>query len=333
MNYLSYLENKIFAILFQIFTIILLFLFLFFLNINVVIILMIASLLILFQIIYHFINYYFTKKRSQKIISLVDHLTEKYYISELLPKPKNIENIAYYYALKLACKAMNDRMGKIEEEKLEYQEYIERFVHEIKTPIAALSLALEEQKELVLKNEVDKINHYIEQILFFARSDTTEKDYFIKKIELSDLIHQIILKEKYYLRQKHIELDIHDLEIIYSDEKWLTFVLSEVIENSIKYLEKEQKKIEIFCEKQKNCVILIIEDNGSGIKESDLRRVFEKGFTGSDRTKAKSTGIGLYLAKKICNNLGLGFEIASCYQQGTIVKIIFPVDIKNQIKK
>ena len=118
------------------------------------------------------------------------------------------------------------------------------------------------------------------------------------------------MKYKYYLLNNKIILDIHDLEEdIYTDEKWLIFVISQIIQNSIKYLDKAKKKIEIFSQKGKDNVILTIKDNGCGIKESDLIRVFEKGFTGSDRTKSKSTGMGLYLSKKICNNLGLDIDI------------------------
>lgn len=325
MSFFHYIEDKIFYILAQFFLIVFLTIFLYIMDINFYSILLVVLLLLFLLISYFLGDYLFLKKRNQKIISLVDGLEEKYYISEILPKSNSIESIAYLYALKLACKSMNDKIGKLEQEKQDYQEYIESFVHEIKTPISALFLALDDNKNSILKKEVDKINLLVEQILFFARSSTTEKDYFIKKINLSDLVHQVILKYKDYLLGSKIVLDIHDLDkTIYTDEKWLIFVLSQVLQNSIKYLDKDKKKIKIFSEDWKNSVILILKDNGCGIKESDLIRVFEKGFTGSDRTKSKSTEMGLYLAKKICDNLGLKMEITSNYKEETTVKIIIP---------
>ena len=111
---------------------------------------------------------------------------------------------------------------------------------------------------------------------------------------------------------------------IYSDEKWLIFIVSQVVQNSIKYMNKKEKKIEMNAKENKDNVILSIKDNGCGIKDSDLARVFEKGFTGSDRTKSKSTGIGLYLSKKICNKLGLEINIYSKHKEWTKVEIIYP---------
>ncbi len=325
MSFLNYIENKIFYILFEFTMIIALSIMLNIANVNSYYTIYITALLIILLIIYLIIDYFLLKKRAKKIITLVDKLNEKYYISEILPKSNNLENKAYIYALKKACKAMNDKLGELEQEKLEYQEYIESFVHEIKTPISALSLSLEDKKEQELKNEVNKMDLLVEQILFFARSGNTEKDYFIKEIELSELVHQVILKYKYYLLNNKIMLNIHDLEeTIYADEKWLVFVLSQIIQNSIKYLDKEKKKIEIFSKTGNENVTLTIKDNGCGIKESDLTRVFEKGFTGSDRTKSKSTGMGLYISKKICDNLGLKIEITSTYEEETVVKIIIP---------
>ena len=332
MNFINYIENKIFYILFQLLTIITLSVMLNIANVNKYYVIYIAVLLMCLLIIYLIIDYFIIKKENKKIITIVDDLNEKYYISEILPKSNKLENKAYRYALKSACKAMNDKLGKLEQEKLEYQEYIESFVHEIKTPISALSLSLDNENELELKNEVNKIDLLVEQILYVARSNNTEKDYFIRKLCLSELVHQVILKYKYYLLNNKIILDIHDLEEdIYTDEKWLIFVISQIIQNSIKYLDKAKKKIEIFSQKGKDNVILTIKDNGCGIKESDLIRVFEKGFTGSDRTKSKSTGMGLYLSKKICNNLGLDIDITSKHQEETTVKIIIPKSNFNRL--
>ncbi len=166
---------------------------------------------------------------------------------------------------------------------------------------------------------------YVDQILYYARSENPEKDYFIKELNLSDVVHKVLLKYRTYLLDEKMSVQVNNLEkIVYTDEKWLIFIISQTIQNAMKYMNKKEKKIEIEASENKDNVILSIKDNGCGIKSSDLVRVFEKGFTGGDRTKSKSTGIGLYLAKKICNKLGLEIKVDSVEHSYTKVEIVFP---------
>ena len=118
---------------------------------------------------------------------------------------------------------------------------------------------------------------------------------------------------------------IHDIEnVVYTDEKWLTFILSQIVQNAIKYFDKQENKLTIYSQDNGTNILLVIEDNGCGIKTSDLSRVFEKGFTGSNRNKANATGMGLYLSKKLCDRLGLKLDIASTEKEYTRLTIIFP---------
>ena len=317
----SYLESKIFYILFQVSTILIISLFLGFAEIPFIYILLIISIALLLLIGYLLCDYYLEKKKYLQITSLVDNLDEKYFIAEIIPKSSNIENKAYIYALKCACKSMNDKISKLENENLDYREYIESFAHEIKTPISALSLSFDNSKDKISKKELDKIDMYVDQILYYARSENPEKDYFIKELNLSDIIHRVLLKYRIYLLDEKIAVQVNNLEkTVYTDEKWFLFIISQVIQNSIKYMNKKDKKI-----------MISAKDNGCGIKESDLARVFEKGFTGSDRTKSKSTGIGLYLSKKICNKLGLKIKINSKYRSWTEIQIIYPKSNFNKL--
>ena len=265
------------------------------------------------------------KKKYNQIVDLVDSLDEKYFISEIIPRSLNLENKAYIYALKKACKSMNDKVSNLEKENLDYREYIESFAHEIKTPISALSLIFDENKDLVSKRELDKIDLYVDQMLYYARSENPEKDYFVKKIKLSEVIHKVVIKYKNYLLDKKITLNVENLDYdVFTDEKWLVFIISQIIQNSIKYADKKKKQIDIKVIEEKNSITLVIFDNGCGIKESDLPRVFEKGFTGSNRNKSNSTGIGLYLSKKISERLGLRIDIDSKEKAYTKVSIVFP---------
>jgi len=220
---------------------------------------------------------------------------------------------------------MNDEIGKITEEKQDYQEYVESFAHEIKIPIGALSLTFDNTKNYTLKKETDKIFQLVEQMLYYARSENTEKDYFVKQLQLDEVIHNVILKFRHSLMERKTIINIHDIEnVIYTDEKWLTFILSQIVQNAIKYFDKQENKLTIYSQDNGTNILLVIEDNGCGIKASDLSRVFEKGFTGSNRNKANATGMGLYLSKKLCDRLGLKLDIASTEKEYTRLTITFP---------
>lgn len=325
MKFNIYLEDKIFYILFQLSMIIIISVFMVAASIPFFYVFLIIMISLLALIIYLIIDYLILKKKYNQIIDLVDSLDEKYFISEIIPRSLNLENKAYIYALKKACKSMNDKVSNLEKENLDYREYIESFVHEIKTPISALSLIFDENKDLVSKRELDRIDLYVDQMLYYARSENPEKDYFVKKIKLSEAIHKVVIKYKNYLLDKKITLNVENLDYdVFTDEKWLVFIISQIIQNSIKYADKKKKQIDIKVIEEKNSITLVIFDNGCGIKESDLPRVFEKGFTGSNRNKSNSTGIGLYLSKKISERLGLRIDIDSKEKAYTKVSIVFP---------
>ena len=167
-------------------------------------------------------------------------------------------------------------------------------------------------QKLHIKKETDKIFQLVEQMLYYARSENTEKDYFVKQLQLDEVIHNVILKFRHSLMERKTIINIHDIEnVIYTDEKWLTFILSQIVQNAIKYFDKQENKLTIYSQDNGTNILFVIEDNGCGIKASDLSRVFEKGFTGSNRNKANATGMGLYLSKKLCDRLGLKLDIAS----------------------
>ena len=325
MSFGSFLEKNIIFILFQFILCVFLFFAFFLMEISFIFTLLFILFILLFTFLYLFFIYLMKKKRALQIINSCNELEEKYYISEMMPKDNSIEGYPYYYALKEACKAMNDKISNIEKNERDYQEYIESFAHEIKTPIAALSLYAENKRDESLKYEIRKIEEYVEQVLYYARSDMPEKDYFVKKIKLNELIHPLILKNKDILLYEHITMNVHDLdEFVYTDEKWLSFMISQVLNNAIKYLDKDKKAIEIYSEVHDNQVVLVVLDNGCGIRASDMPRIFDKGFTGSNRKREYATGIGLYLVKKLSEKLDIAVSIDSKYQEYTKVSFVFP---------
>ena len=177
-----------------------------------------------------------------------------------------------------------------------------------------------------MKEEVLKISRLVDKMLFYARSDVVEKDYFIKEVTLADLVHPVLLDYKNYLLNYHIKVEVKDLDDlkVYTDIKWLNFIISQILSNSLKYQNKKNRLVRIKGFEDKNNIKLEIYDNGVGIKESDISKVFDKGFTGSNRNKKNASGIGLYLTKKLCDKLGIDIKIESVYLKYTKVIITFP---------
>lgn len=277
---------------------------------------------------------YFCKKRYYKnLFNMLDKLEEKYLITEIIKTPEFIEGKILKEVLQEIDKSMYENVNKYKYLQEEYKEYIELWIHEVKTPITTSKMIIENNKSKVTKSileELEKIENYTEQALFYARSSTVEKDYYIRKCNLKDVVMTSIKRNKRDLIHEKVEINIHDLDIVVNtDSKWLVFILNQIIQNSIKYIDNLKEKLpelEIYSKSNKDNVCLYIKDNGIGIKKSDLERVFLKGFTGENGRDShkKSTGIGLYLCKKLCDKLGIGIKISSEIKVGTKLQIIFP---------
>ena len=268
----------------------------------------------------------------------LDELEDKYLISEIINTPDFIEGKILKKSMQETGKSMLENVNLYKRLQEDYKEYIELWIHEIKIPISASKMVIENNKNAITKSideELDKVENYIEQALFYARSNTVEKDYYIRKVFLKEIVTESIKKNKSSLIQEKISIDIHDLDIeVNTDNKWIVFILNQIIQNSIKYRKKENSVIEIYANQGKENVILYIKDNGIGIKQGEITRVFEKGFTGTNGrlSNKKSTGIGLYLCKKLCNKLGIGIELNSVQNEGTEVKLVFPKDSYIELK-
>ncbi len=326
MMFLEYLEEKIFYIIISLVFTLLLSIYLLLIGIDSSVVILLAILIIVFIFISLLISYLLIKKRYKKIVNLVDSLDEKYLIKEVIDKPKNLENRAYYYVLDKACKALNDKLSDVENSKEEYLDFLDSFIHEVKTPISALSLYADNNNDEKMKEEVLKISRLVDKMLFYTRSDVVEKDYFIKEVTLADLVHPVLLDYKNYLLNYHIKVEVKDLDDlkVYTDIKWLNFIISQILSNSLKYQNKKNRLVRIKGINNKNNIKLEIYDNGVGIKESDISKIFDKGFTGSNRNKKNASGIGLYLTKKLCDKLGIDIKIESVYLKYTKVIITFP---------
>lgn len=276
------------------------------------------------------ICYLSRKKRLDKLLEMAGQLKERYLIPEVMQKPDRAEEQVFYQILKMSEKSMLERIGEVERERGEYRAYIEQWVHEVKTPITALKLLCENNRSPFSRDvlaELENINRYTEQALYYARSEHTEKDYSIREMNLADVVHGAIADNKYLLRQCDMAITVDDLEpVVYADDKWVRFILNQIISNAVKYRAPQHPALRIFTERSGDQVLLSIADNGIGIPESDLPRIFEKGFTGQNgRTIHSSTGIGLYLCKRLCDKLGIGLA-ASSSDKGTTITLSFHIN-------
>lgn len=328
MNIKDYLKDKYIFLLLQTCAIGFILYMLFVFHLNLYAILFIATILIGADIL-ALVGEYIQKQRFyREVIKDLEALDQKYLLSELIEKPSFAEGNVLYDVLKETSKSMNDRIAIYKHASEEYREYIETWVHEIKTPIAASKLILENNQSAVSQSvaeELSKIDAYVEQALFYSKSNTVEKDYIIKKCNLNTLVKNCIKKHANALIKCQTTFRFEGLDCtVYTDAKWIDFILGQIIMNSIKY-KKETLELQFFAQELSNSVILSIKDNGVGIVEKDLPYVFEKGFTGQNgRNFAKSTGIGLYLCHKLCHKMGLEISVSSAKGEGTTVQIIFP---------
>ena len=265
----------------------------------------------------------------RQLLDMAGQLSERYLISEVMELPEQAEDQVYYRLLKMAGKSMLEQISEVKRERLEYKGYIEQWIHEIKTPITAMKLLCENHrtdwtKELLL--ELEKTNRFTEQALYYARSEHTEKDYSVRKMALIQVVHQAIADNKYLLLQSGMHLEVEEIQdTVYSDDKWVRFILNQLIANAVKY-RTGQPILRFSTHRQQDQVVLVVEDNGIGISATDLPRIFEKGFTGQNGRKVQqSTGIGLYLCKRLCEKLGIGITAESS-ENGTSISLAFHIN-------
>lgn len=285
--------------------------------------------LILIQIIPLIVKYIKENLFYKKLDKTLEKLDQKYLITEIIKKPNFLEGQLLCDYLYIIDKSMIENINKYKLKSEDFIEYLEAWCHEIKTPIQTTNLIIENNQNKITKSieeELKKQENYIDQIMYYVRSNNVEKDYIIKKTNLKKIIDNIIIKNKKDLINKKIKINIDIKEQVYTDSKWLEFIINQIIINSIKYTAKNPV-IDIKTIKTKENIILSIKDNGIGIKKEEQNKVFNKGFTGTNGRKNKnSTGIGLYLAKKLTNKLGHNIKINSKENEFTEVLIIFPVN-------
>ena len=333
MKFIDFIKEKVLTILLLTFALITIEIFLMAYAVDNFIKIYIPVVIIVLYFLSITIEYCKKKKFYDNLYKTLDSLEEKYLIAEIIENPNFLEGKILKGIVLQIDKSMLENVNKYKYLQEDYKEYIELWIHEIKIPIAASKMVVANNKNEVTKSideELDKLENYVEQALFYARSNNVEKDYYIRKCSLKNIVNESIKKNKNNLIQEKISIDIYNLEQeVNTDSKWVVFILNQIIQNSIKYKKQNaDAKIEIYSEKKKENVILYIKDNGIGIKKGEITRVFEKGFTGTNGriVGKKSTGIGLYLCKKLCDKLGISIELNSVENEGTEIRLVFPIN-------
>lgn len=272
------------------------------------------------------IDYLRKQKFYNNLVQTVDGLDKKYLVLEMINKPDFYEGKIFYQTLYEINKSMIENVKEYSLSIADFKEYVEMWIHEVKIPISSLVLLNHNhQNSLDSKyvKQIRKLDNYIDQILYYVRSENAEKDYIIKETSLNDIIKNVALKNKDDLLENNVDLivDVSDEKVL-TDSKWVEFILNQIINNSIKYKRDNiDSYIKIKTYENKNSIKLFIEDNGIGIPKNDLTQVFDKCFTGENgREKSKSTGMGLYIAKKLCVKLGHRIEIES--EAGSFTRVV-----------
>lgn len=281
---------------------------------------------LLMLIMYLIIEYQLVSRRLHHV---EQRISGSLLINSELGLAKTFEAVAYEDMIRSMNKEHLKTMDQLSVEKRETLQFMTTWFHEIKTPIAVSRLYFEKHRStpemISVAEEMDKIEGYVEQALYYMRADAFNYDYLIAQVDLYQLVKDLIVAHKKAFIQKKIrlELDMKPLELP-SDKKWLGFVLSQILSNALKYT-PEQGHINIYSESDTNEIRLVIADNGIGIDKADQGRIFDQGFTGENGRKfGNSTGMGLYLAQRLSKKLGHRLSIRSKLEKGTAVTVHFP---------
>ena len=267
----------------------------------------------------------------EQVVGDLDHT---YYATSLIEPPDFLEGRLAYEALQAAGKTAADDVAAHRQLSDAYRDYIELWIHEIKTPIAAASLMasdLHGPQASRLKGELDRIEGYVEQALYYARSTSLAQDYAIRETRLVDAVREAVKKHARYLIERSVSpvVDVPEDTLVFADAKWLAFVIGQLVSNAAKYgaatLRFSVRKEGAGTTDERT--VLEVADDGWGVPAGDVPRVFERAFTGENgRRGGSSTGMGLYLVAELCAKMGLAVALASEEGAGTRVLLAFPHD-------
>lgn len=270
-------------------------------------------------------------KKEQAFLTFLEHPDE--YNEALLLKTASSAEKDAICSLGMLLRDMQNSLTGLKEQINDYEEYVESWAHEIKTPLSLLTLLLDNRREELPPLVTGRLDHVrnrmqesVDQMLFYARLKSARKDYLFETLPIRIYMEECLEDYKPLLDEK--QFDVHCClqdENVYTDQRGLLFLLRQIINNAVKYCGSEPK-LYIRSFQENGRFVLSIQDNGIGVKSCDLPYIFEKGFTGdSGEDRKKATGMGLYLAKEIAKELNISLRAASEWGKGFEMQVIFPV--------
>lgn len=293
------------------------------------IVILLASLLLFGTL--SFVLDYFEQKKKQ---AFLDFLTEPdaYHEEKLLKTLPFSEADSIRLLGRILCEK-ELTCNKLETNLSDYEEYVEEWAHEAKTPLSLLTMILDNRKDEIPAPVLFKLNYIrnklgedVNQILYYARLKGLQKDYILESVDLRACIDDVLEDYSPLLAEKQFQIDNQlDTFTVFTDRRGIRFILCQITSNAIKY-SSDNPKLTITMEHTESTDILIIQDNGIGVRSCDLPYVFEKGFTGETfDNRAKATGMGLYLSKRMADDLTLKLDVQSEWKRGFKISISFPI--------
>lgn len=293
------------------------------------VIVLLLLFLLLISITTQAAEYLKCRRRLSELNVLMQGLDQKYLFSECAPPPRTVYEQKLFALMRCSGRAMIGAVSDAQASMQEYREYIESWVHEIKTPLTAAKLTcrhLEPDSRRKFSAELAQIEAHVERALYYARVKSPEQDCIIRQTALADIVSQAVGNHRTLLIQSQMKIETGDLDFtVYTDRKWAVFMLGQLLQNASRYRNNDSPSILLTATRCGRQVRLTVSDNGIGIPAHELPRVFDRGFTGSNgRTRGGSTGMGLYLCRKLAVLLEIDLQISSEEQKGTAVTLTFP---------
>lgn len=274
------------------------------------------------------VDYLECRGRLSQLRGILDGLDQKHLFTECLPGPRSAWEREFFWLMRQAGKGAVEAVSEARAAQGEYREYIESWVHEIKAPITAARLICQGADGTLRRKivaELTQIENHVERVPFYARLESPEQDFLVRQISLETMVAQAIEQHRSLLIQGGVRIETDGLEhMVYTDGKWAVFMLGQLLQNAVRY-RGEEPVVAVSARRMDGHVLLTIRDNGMGIPSHELARIYERGFTGSNgRSRGGSTGMGLYLCRKLAGILEIGLETVSTQGQGTAVTLAFP---------
>jgi signal transduction histidine kinase len=279
-------------------------------------------------------DYMRVRRFYREVEDLANTLERPYQLHSLMVEPQSPDQRIVFEALKAMGVVSADEVAQANAKATEHREFVEGWVHGVKAPLASCELIAEridEPEHSQLASELDRIERQVDAALWYARSDCANNDYAIREVALADIPRQVCRDNARFLIEQGCipEIEIDDDVMVFTDKKQVAFIVAQLVENAAKYGAKHLRFTAERIESREGlgCIDLHVDDDGRGIPAEDVSRVFERGFTGTrGREGAASTGMGLYLAARLSEQLDLGLSITSADGEGTRATVSFPLD-------